>query len=187
MRFFIIRRDSRSTTYPPASQRRLVSVLSGLLLIVLAAPLHAIDISWVDTALDFYDDAASWNPDGSGVGAIPSATDNVTFGLDLTSSVILGAASASLNVNVATGNWTFTGGSGAALPSAGTVTIDSPSTNPMVTLTNGVDWLANVGEFRVGELGEGELHLTNGAVVTHNGLRIGNQAGSDGLITVDGT
>ncbi|MEX2093689.1 MAG: PEP-CTERM sorting domain-containing protein [Pirellulales bacterium] len=188
MRCFINRRDSRSTTtYPPASQRRLASVLSGLLLIVLAAPLHAIDISWVAAPpIGIYDDATSWDPDGSGVSGIPNATDNVTFGVDQTSQVFLGGPSLSNNVNVTAGNWTFTGGAAAGLTSSGAVTIDSASTNPMVTLTNGIDWLANVGAYRIGELGQGELHLTNGAVVTHNGLRIGNQAGSDGLVTVDG-
>ena len=187
MRFFINRRDSRSTIYPGASQLRLVSALSGLLLIVLAAPLQAIDVSWVAAPpIGIYDDATSWDPDGSGALGIPNAADNVTFGVSQTSQVFLGGPSLSNNVNVTAGNWTFTGGAAAGLTSSGVVTIDSASTNPMVTLTNGIDWLANVGAFRVGELGEGELHLTNGAVVTHNGLRIGNQAGSDGLVTVDG-
>jgi T5SS/PEP-CTERM-associated repeat protein len=160
--------------------------LFGLLLSAIATSVRAIDISWVAAPpIGIYDDATSWDPDGSGASGIPNATDNVSFGVNQTSQVFLGGPSLSNNVNVTSGNWTFTGGAAAGLTSSGAVIIDSASTNPMVTLTNGVDWLANVGEFRVGELGEGELHLTNGAVVTHNGLRIGNQAGSDGLVTVD--
>ena len=168
-------------------RRRMMAVFIGLLLSAIATSVRAIDVSWVAAPpIGIYDDATSWDPDGSGASGIPNATDNVTFGVNQTSQVFLGGPSLSNNVNVTTGNWTFTGGAAAGLTSSGVVAIDSASTNPMVTLTNGIDWLVNVGAFRVGELGEGELHLTNGAVVTHNGLRIGNQVGSDGLVTVDG-
>ena len=161
----------------------------ALLLLAASTTTQAVDRTWDNFGggLLFYDTAGNWNP-----AAIPSTNDNVFFtNLDANPAltIIIGAPSQADDVNVTDGSWIFTGAGGATWNSSGTVTIDdafgaSLVGGTSVDLTGGVFW-DNVGATIVGDLGFGTLTISDSDFRTFN-LIIGDDAGAEGEVTVDG-
>lgn len=178
---------------------RLGNAATPAALAILAAstvglPASADDLTWVNLTgvpAPFYDAAGNWNP-----AQVPTVADNVFFNADATYSLFLtgnlaggSTTSRANNVTVSAGNVTFAGGGGAFLDSEGLAVIDAAAATslgagPTLTLSN-VGWLNDAGEMHVGNSGAGSLMLNPGAVVRHAGMRIGNQAGSFGMVSLD--
>ena len=164
----------------------LIGCLSALL-VLSAHTASAVDLDWniISGTGEVFSDAANWTPN-----AIPSAGDNLTFGLDGDVEIFLGAPSVGNDVMFTDGIVEFRNVGGSTLDLGGTVTIDDAFASGLgngaqVTLNSAA--LDAAGDAFVGDTGYGSLTINNGGDFEASQVLVGNQAGSTGEVTVTGT
>jgi hypothetical protein len=109
--------------------RRLLIGLQCALLLLATTRVSAVDLEWNKTSgFLFYNTAGNWTPNQT-----PTVSDNVTFDLDATYSVILGAPSLGLNLNLLDGDVLFNSGGGATLSTSGIATVDDAAAAALAT------------------------------------------------------
>jgi T5SS/PEP-CTERM-associated repeat protein len=133
----------------------------------------------------------NWTPN-----VVPGPANDVALGPNLASldvQAVLGAASTAGSMSFTLGSVEFVGFGSAQLDARGAVLIDdaaaaSPVAGARVRLngSGGVVW-DNVGDATVGESGFGTLTVDNSGDFTSASLYVGNAAGSQGEVNVEGS
>ncbi|MDR3468179.1 MAG: autotransporter domain-containing protein [Xanthobacteraceae bacterium] len=165
-----------------------IAVLLGTTALVSAAttmPVAAGNVNWTGATTPDWQVGSNWS--GS---AVPTTNDTVTIDTMTPNPTILESgtgATGSLYVG-ATGHGSLTLDTGVGLTSSASSSIgDQAGGVGVVTVRGSASWLlSGLAMLEVGKYGNGTLHISSGALVTATTVVIGSQAGSTGLVTIDG-
>ncbi len=168
--------------------------LSALLLAgLLAGRASAIDLYWDNDSgslFPFYTDATFWSTDPAltvPAGAAPTASDNIFFLFDgAPYSVILSANDLATDITATAGTVSFTGPGGELFTSGQVLIDDASATGPgdAVSVTLNTAEIDAAGDAFVGDANFGNLTVEAGGDFQSSSLYIGDDAGSEGVVTV---
>lgn len=175
------------------SSRRLAVLLCTTALVTAASipSSFAGSLDWVGTTTD-WQVSTNWKLSGTNQlsNAVPTMNDTVIINTTSPSPTILanGTGTTGALLVGTTGSGTLTLDTGVGLTSYASSSIgDQASGTGVVTVRGSTSWLlSGLALLEIGKYGNGTLHVSNGALVNGTNVLIGSQAGSTGLVTVDG-
>ncbi len=188
-----------STLFPRRVSCAVLSAAAGLSATLAVSPAHAVDLEWTNpdpVGLLVFNTDTNWDPVNT-----PDLGDNVLFQINNGGNTILMNAGAEVNnLTVANNLWVFSGLTGGDLTTADFALIDDPTgttlgNGTLLQIIDGMSWnisdpLTTVGDDNpliVGSVGTGSLLINGGSTVAAEIIRVGNQSGGTGEITLNGT